>query len=343
VLKHDAVRLRAILGEGRDLLKEIADRSTGDLQDRLRRQLLSQQALNEAILERWDQARVSLASDHDDGPWVPRILDDVVHRSDGAAVDVDDFAGLAYSNYWELVVRCRAPTLADRPREEASEDPPRGRLMYLRRAQDRHVELAMTDSRGGHVSRIDDIAPWQVFSGLDAGRRGDHPVVVGARNGDEFGLVVLDESGTVAQLAAGGRGEHDLMCASWNDAGDQILAMRNTSDIDERRLHLIDLTGERTSRPLDLPFTVVGCSAFISNDRLVVADAALTIGGPGACGPSALTGPIRASCIRQRTAELRWAASTRRQPESPLASAAPIPPRAGSGSSISPAARPTRS
>ena len=108
--------------------------------------------------------------------------------------------------------------------------------MYLRRAQDRHVELAMTDSRGGHVSRIDDIAPWQVFSGLDAGRRGNHPVVVGARNGDEFGLVVLDESGTVAQLAAGGRGEHDLVCASWNDAGDQILAMRNTSGIDERRL-----------------------------------------------------------------------------------------------------------
>jgi dipeptidyl aminopeptidase/acylaminoacyl peptidase len=130
------------------------------------------------------------------------------------------------------------------------------------------------------VRRIDDIAPWRVFSGLDAGRRGDHPVVVGARNGDEFGLVVLDESGTVAQLAAGGRGEHDLVCPSWNDGGDQILAMRNTSDIDERRLQLIDLTGERTSRPLDLPFTVVGCSAFITDDRLVVADAALTIDGP---------------------------------------------------------------
>jgi hypothetical protein len=201
----------------------------------------------------------------------------------------------------------------------------------------------MTDSRGGNVRRIDDIAPWRVFSGLDAGRRGDHPVVVGARNGDEFGLVVLDESGTVAQLAAGGRGEHDLVCPSWNDGGDQILAMRNTSDIDERRLQLIDLTGERTSRPLDLPFTVVGCSAFITDDRLVVADAALTIDGPRACGPSALTDPTRARCIPARTAQLRWVASIRRQPESPLVSAAPIPPRAGSGSWISPAARPTRS
>ena len=80
VFDHDAGRLREILGEERDLLEEIADRSTGDLQRRLRRQLLSQEAVSEAVLERWDEARGALADEHDDGAWVPRILDDVVHR-----------------------------------------------------------------------------------------------------------------------------------------------------------------------------------------------------------------------------------------------------------------------
>jgi hypothetical protein len=279
VFENDATRLREIFGEERHLLEAIADHSTGDLQRRLRRQVRSQPAVSEAILERWDQTRGPLADEHDDGPWPPKILDDVVHRSDGAEVDVDEFFGLAYSNYQELVVRCRAPALADLPREEMSELPPPGRLMYLRRAPDRQVELVMSDTRGGNLRRVDDIAPWQVRSGLDAGRGGDDPVVVGARDGDEFGLVVLDESGTVAQVAVTGSGQHDLVCQSWNDRGDQILAMRNTSDIDDRRLHLTDLTGDRTSRPLDLPFAVVGCSAFISDDRLVVGDAALTVDG----------------------------------------------------------------
>jgi hypothetical protein len=168
-------------------------------------------------------------------------------------------------------------------------------------------------------------------------------VVVGARNGDEFGLVVLDESGAVAQLAVGGRGEHDLVCASWNDAGNQILAMRNTSDIDKRRLQLIDVTGERTSRPLDLPFTVVGCSAFISDDRLVVADAALTIDGPRGVWTVGVDG----SDPRQVYSREDW--TTQVGSVDPTATRVaisqrcPDPPRAGSGSWISPAARPTRS
>jgi hypothetical protein len=278
VFHYDAVRLGQIFTDKRELLARIAERLTGDLQRRLSEQLLTQHAMDEAILERWDQQRGALAAQYDDGPWPPRILDESVRRPDGVKVEVDDFFGAAYSNFTELVIRCRAPELADGPREVTGEDPPPGRLMFVRRAdghddaQEGRIELAMSDPRGGNVRRVADPAPWQVLAGLEAGRGGDHQVVVGARAGDEFGLVVVDDSGTVLHVAA--RGPEDLACASWNDAGDAILALANTSDVDERRLHLIDLTRRGTSRPLDLPFAVVGCSAFISEDRLVVADAA---------------------------------------------------------------------
>lgn len=283
VFDHDAVRMGEIFREKRDLLTKIAERSTGALQRRLHRQLLTQEAVDEAIVERWDEQRGALAAEHDDGPWVPKVLDDTVRRPDGVEVDIDDFFGLATSTYSELMIRCRAPELMDGPREETSEDPPPGRLMFVRRV-DGHaetergrIELAMADPRGGNVRRVADPAPWQVVHGLDARRGGDHRIMVGARVSEEFGLVVVSDSGRVLQIAARGPGQ--LACPAWADAGDQVLAMQDTSDVDERRLHLIDLTGGRTSGPLDLPFAVVGCSAFIGEDRLVVADAAPTIDG----------------------------------------------------------------
>jgi hypothetical protein len=274
VFDQNAHALGEVFTHNRELLAEITERSTGDLGRRLSEQLLSQQAMDEAILARWDQRRGALEAEHDDAPWVPRILDETVRRPDGVLVGVNDFSELFSTNRIELAVRCRAPELMGGPRQETSEDPPPGRLVFMTRIDDR-PRLVMTNSRGDHLRRLADPAPWQVLAGSDAGRRGDHQVVVEASMGDEFGLVVMDDSGAVVRVVA--RGPGDLSCPSWNDAGDQILATDNSSDVDERRLHLIDIENPEASQPLDLPFAVVGCGAFISDDRIVVADAALSI------------------------------------------------------------------
>jgi hypothetical protein len=283
VFDHDASRLDEIFTDKRELLRTIAERSTGDLQRRLHQQLVTQEAMDEAILERWDIQRDALASEHDDSPWVPRILEDTIAGSDGVKVDLDDFFGAASANYNELVVRCRAPELADPPRPETTEEPPPGRLMFVGmtdgddRAQGERLRLMMTDPEGGTPRELTDPAPWQVLGQLDVARGESPEIVVVARHGDTYGLVLTDDSGAVRHVAARGAGQ--LGCPTWNDAGDQVLAMLNSSDADERKLRLIDLTGRHTSGPLELPFAVAGCGAFITEDRLVVADAALTVDG----------------------------------------------------------------
>ena len=284
VFDRDAEQLAEDFATRRRVLGEIADLATGDLARRLRRQLRSQEAVDEAVVARWDERRAAIAAGHVEGTWPLQVLDDVVvQRSDGVEVDADGLVTLAGNNHLELDVRCQAPEAAGRPDEETSEDPPPGRLLLVGwvpvtgQAGGGHNALVTADPAGGDVRPLPDPAPWQDLVGLDARPVGDHQVVVVARNGDEFGLVIVDHAGTVEGVA--GRSPSPMDCPSWHPAGDRILVVDRTSDADQRRLHVVDVAASRIGGPLDLPFAAVGCSAFLGDDRLVVADAARTIDG----------------------------------------------------------------
>jgi hypothetical protein len=279
VFELDESALRESLATRRELLGDIAEDSTGELRSLLEDQLLSQTGFDEAMLDGWEQDRGRLAGAHDDA-WIATVLGEGITREDGEEIRTGDYFFYKNMAYEQLVIGCRAPEQADGPAQETTEDAPPGRLVFFRPNDTSDIaaggRLVITDSSAEDERELAPPAPWEPLGWLDAEPTGDHGILVGARQGSEFGTLVLSSTGEVLDTVQRAPGQ--LICPAWNRDSNQVLGLGNSSDADERRLHLIDLTGGRPSAPLDLPFASVGCGDFIGGDRVVVSDAALAPG-----------------------------------------------------------------
>jgi hypothetical protein len=134
-----------------------------------------------------------------------------------------------------------------------------------------------------------------------------------------------------------------LTCPAWNVGSDMVLGLTDTSDADERRLHLIDLTGARPPASLDLPFAAVGRADFAGEDRLVVSDAAPSHDDDRGVWTVGVDGSDPASCTPPRGARHRWAPWTPPGPGWRSPGTASTPWTAACGSWTWRPARPTTS
>lgn len=275
VFDLDEAALDEVLTARRQVLADLAEQTTGELHALLEDHRLSQAAFDQVMLDGWDQDRARLAGANDDS-WMITVLGDGATRSDGEWIRTSDFGFYASMAYERLVIGCRAPELAGGPPQETDEAPPGGRLVFVRPDEETDFDaggrLVTVDPAGGDERELPRLDPWRPIGHLDTVPTGDHGVLARARQGEDHGVLVVGAAGQlldVVQRAAG-----QLACPAWNDAGDRVLGMEDSGDADDRRLHLIDLTGRRPSGPLPLPFASTGCADFVDDDRLVVSDAA---------------------------------------------------------------------
>jgi hypothetical protein len=290
VFELDPAALEDVLIERRAILDDLAAGTEGELHELLADQVLSQPAYDATMLDGWAQDRRRLADAHDDA-WANAVLAESVTRDDGEEVSLARWAGGADRARERLVVGCRAPELTGGPEQETTEDPPPGRLVFWRPDDDRDYgkggRLVVTDEAGDDERELPTQDPWVTLGWMDAEPTGDHGMLVGTReaadddaDGEdrEFGTVVVDSDGEVLDSLQRAPGQ--LSCPTWNPNSDKVVGVDNTSIAGDRRVHLLDLTGETPSRPLDLPFATVSCSDFVDDDRLVVSDATLELGDP---------------------------------------------------------------
>lgn len=295
----------------RELLGGIAEQTSGELRSLLDDQLLSQPGFDEAMLDGWEEDRARLVEAHDDA-WLSTVLGEGITREDGEQIRTSDFFFYKDMAYERLVIGCRAPELVDGPAQETSEDPAAGRLVFYR-PDDRH-DFGDGGRLVATIRRVVTSGTWRPWH---RGNRWDGSTL--SPPATTASLSALDRAMTsprwssprAARCSTPQRASGQLICPAWNADGNQVLGLSDTSDADERRLHLVDLTGSSPSRPLPLPFAAVGCGDFISDDRLVVSDATLAPATTAACGPSMSMGPIPASSMDPRAAQLPWAASIR--------------------------------
>lgn len=275
VFALDEPALREALASRLAVLDEPVAGTDGELRRRLEDLRLSQPAFDEAMLDGWEPDRARLANAHDDA-WMDDLVGAAVTREDGEQIRTADHAFHRNVAYERLVIGCRAPELAGGPARETTEDPPDGRLVFVRPDDPRDIEagvrLVVTDSTAGGERVLPPPTPWEALGWLDVEPGADHGLLLAARQGSDFGTLVLSATGEVLDTVQRAPGQ--LMCPAWNVGSDQVLGLDNTSDADQRRVHLIDLTGARPSAPLDLPFATVGCADFVDADRLVVSEAA---------------------------------------------------------------------
>jgi hypothetical protein len=284
VFELDTAALEDVLVARRALLDDLEAGTEGELHTLLADQVLLQAGFDATMLDGWEQDRVRLVDAHDDA-WMSVVLDDSITREDGEEVSLASYSVGSTRAREQLVVGCRAPELADGPVQETTEDPPPGRLVFLRPNDNTGRydfgdggRLVVTDSSGRDERDLTPQDPWVTLGWLDAEPTGDHGILVGTREADdgdgqarEFATVVVGSDGEVVDVVQIAPGQ--LTCPTWNPNSDKVLGVDNTSFAADRRVHLIDLTGERPSGPLDLPFAAVGCSDFVDNDHLVFSDA----------------------------------------------------------------------
>ncbi len=265
----DAPAVGAVLARRRELHSDIAALATGDLRRRLDEQLAFQDAVDADMVDTWDADRGELAATHSDN--YGRVWSDSVRSADGREISMGRYAFDTRVVRERLVVGCRAPELAGGPRQETTEEPPAGRLVYYSPGRG----LVVSDTAGDDERILSDPAGWKLQPGIDVVGEGDR-LLVNARQDDRFGLLEVDLQGSVRWVVA--RTDVQLLCPQGHETGTMVLGTDNVAATDDRDLVLVDATGRRTSGPLALPFTSVGCADFVGGDRLVVADAARSHG-----------------------------------------------------------------
>jgi hypothetical protein len=186
VFALDEPALRDALATRLAALDDLAAGTDGELRSALEDLRLSQPAFDQAMLDGWEVDRARLAGAHDD-LWMDDLVGAAVTREDGEQIRAADHAFHRTMAYEQLVIGCRAPELAGGPDEETTEDPPDGRLVFVRpdgpRAVEAGVRLAVTDSTGGDERVLPPPTPWEALGWLDVEPGADHGLLLAARRG----------------------------------------------------------------------------------------------------------------------------------------------------------------
>lgn len=299
VFALDEIAMGEALAERREVVSELAEATEGELRTLWEERARTQPAIDEAMLDTWDEDRARLAEEHDDR-WIETVVGDDVTDADGEEVIVADHWWYSSVGYDSLVVGCRAPELADGPEQETSEDPLPGRLVFYRPPgngngdtdgdgdvdadDDEPGHLVVTDELGENERELeiaeplgasDDPRDWVPTGMIEPSPAPDHYVLVNMRSGDEYASVEIDLEGTIVEFVQRSR-EGPIVCPGWDgDRGDRVLLLVDSTHADEREVVLADLTGATPTEPAPLPFATASCSDFVTEDRIVVADAAL--------------------------------------------------------------------
>jgi hypothetical protein len=284
----DEAALAEALAGRREVLAELGEETHGELHGLLEDRSLAQPAIDEAVLDTWDEDRARLVEGHYDG-WLDMVVGHEVRRDDGEEIDVPDYWRTTQAGYERLVVGCRAPELAGGPEQEVSEDPPPGRLVAFRpprrAAGDEGGHIVVATERGTNEHELemseipgasDNPRQWAATGWVDSSPTPDHHLLVNARAGDEYAMVEAALDGTIVDFVQRSS-EGPIMCPGWDSRGERILALQDSSDANERKVLLLDLTRATPSGPAPLPFATASCSDFITDNRIVVSDAALDI------------------------------------------------------------------
>lgn len=288
VFALDEAALAEALAGRREVLSELAEETQGELHDLLVERALAQPAVDEAMLGGWDEVRTRLVEEHNDA-WLERLVGHEVTRDDGKKVEMTDHWRTTGVGYDRLVVGCRAPELADGPEQETSQDPPSGRLVFFRppsgATADEAGHIVVTTERGTNEHELeiaevpgasDNPREWTPTGWVDPSPTPDQRLLVNARAGEEYAMVEVALDGTIVDFVQRSS-EGPIMCPGWDTRGERVLAVNDSTDADERHVLLLDLTGTTPSGPAPLPFATASCSDFITDDRIVVSDAALDI------------------------------------------------------------------
>lgn len=262
----DADALASVLAVRRRLLEDAAALATGDLRRRLEDQVAAQAAIDADMLDTWDVDRTGLAAAHSDS-YGAETWGETVRTEDGTELSTAHHLRDAGVVRERLVIGCRAPELTGGPAQKTSQDPPPGRLVFVRGGEG----IAVADTTGADERVLQGPDGWHATDGLDVVPGRDDAIVVGARQDGDFGLVVMDARSALRHVAS--RPGEELTCPQWDDTGTVLLATSNTAAAVDRKVFLIDPTGNRPSGPLELPFASVGCADLV-DDRLVVSHAA---------------------------------------------------------------------
>jgi hypothetical protein len=284
----DEASVAQVLAGRREVLTELAAATQGELRALLEGRALAQPAVDEAMLDTWDEDRARLVEEHDDA-WLDTVVGHELTLEDGEEIDLTWYWRTTQAGYERLVVGCRAPELGDGPEQETSQDPPPGRLVVYRPT---HTD---TGGEGGHIvvttehgtnehelemSEIpgasDNPRRWAATGWLDSSPAPNHHLLVNARAGDEYAMVEVSLDGTIVDFVQRSR-DGPIMCPGWDTEGERVLALYDSTHATERHVLLLDLTRAAPSGPAPLPFATAGCSDFVTDDRIVVSDAALDI------------------------------------------------------------------
>lgn len=277
VFELDTAALDDVLVEHHRLLANLAQQTDGELHDLVELQIYSQDEIDAAVLDGWEQDRVELLDSREETwKWILTAVGPKIHFADGGWVGTEVHSNIEAHAYERLVVECREPELADGPPVDTSEQPPAGTVVFFRADESGETGQLVSIGSNGEDEHDLPIQPDDAVGHLEALPTGLGGIVVGLHEGDEYRTVIVDRSGR--ELDSIQRADGQLVCPAWNTTADKVLALANTADRNWRKLHLLDLTGETPSRPLDLPFEAVSCGDFLDDDRLVVSDAALEPG-----------------------------------------------------------------
>jgi len=285
----DEPALADALAERREVLAELVEETPGELKILLEERTSAQAAVDEAMLDTWDEDRARLAEEHNDA-WIDAVVGDELTRGDGGEIDLADYWRATRVGYERLVVGCRAPELVDGPEQETSQDPPPGQLVFFRpeggdtggggtgqvvvaneRGTNEH-ELEIAEIPGAN----DDPREWAPTGWLDPSPAPDHHLLVNVRAGDEYAMVEVSLAGRIVDFVQRSR-EGPIMCPGWDTQGEHVLALYDSNHADERHVEVLDLTRATPSGPAPLPFATAGCSDFITQNRIVVSHAARDI------------------------------------------------------------------
>jgi hypothetical protein len=291
VLSLDEAALAEALAARRAVLEALVRETDGDLRSLLEERVAAQPAVDEAMLAGWDEDRVRFAGEHNDR-WLGEAVGQGVRRDDGEAVDIADFWVSALAGYQRLIVGCRAPELAGGPEQETSEDPPPGRLAFFRPADPEVVsddggQVVVTTELGARARTLevfempagfDGPREWDPRSSLEATPTRGGQFLVNVWADDEFALVEASLDGTIVDVVQRSA-VSPIACPGWDARGERVLAAVDSARADERVVLLLDPTGATPSGPAPLPFATAGCSDFVTDDRIVVSDAALDLDG----------------------------------------------------------------
>jgi hypothetical protein len=143
----------------------------------------------------------------------------------------------------------------------------------------------VTDERGTNGQELeiaeipgasDDPRQWAPTGYIEPSPTSDRHLLVNARAGDEYAMVEVSPEGTIVDWVQRSEGG-PIVCPGWDSRGDSVLALSDSTYADERHVLLLDLTRATPSGPAPLPFATASCSDFITEDRIVVSNAALDI------------------------------------------------------------------